>query len=168
MNYFTADLHFGHKNIIKYCNRPFNDEDEMDKTIINNWNGIVTARDTVYILGDFTKIREPEVINAYLKKLNGNKVLILGNHDEFIKENSTLLNFSEVCDYKELTIDGKKIILFHYPLLEWNDKKNGAICLHGHLHGKVKNVCNISGLFDVGVDANNFSPVSLEDILNSF
>lgn len=167
MIYFTSDLHFGHKNIIKYCNRPFNNEEEMDETIIRNWNSVVKEQDTVYILGDFTKICETNIINDYLKKLNGTKTLLIGNHDEFINNNISLLDFDEVCEYKELTINTQKVILFHYPLLEWNAKKEGAICLHGHVHGKTKNACNISGLYDVGVDANNFYPVSLENILNS-
>lgn len=168
MIYFTADLHFRHKNIIKYCARPFKDEDEMDEAIIKNWNSVVTTADTVYILGDFTKICDYQIINSYLAKLNGKKILLLGNHDEYIKENFNLLDFKEVCEYKELVINERKIILFHYPLLEWNDKKNGAICLHGHLHGKTRNICNIVGLFDVGVDANKFFPVSLDSVLNSF
>jgi calcineurin-like phosphoesterase family protein len=167
MIYFTSDLHLGHKNIIKYCNRPFKDEKEMDDVLISNWNSVVEKDDFVYILGDFTKICKSAIINDYLIKLNGKKILIFGNHDEFIKKNIQLFDFYEVCDYKELIINSKEIVLFHYPIFDWKNKKNGAICLHGHVHGKTQDVCNIFGLFDVGVDANNFYPVSLENLLNS-
>lgn len=165
MIYFTADLHFGHKNIIKYCDRPFEDEIEMDKTIISNWNSVVKDQDTVYVIGDFTKLCDCKTINNYLKQLNGKINLLLGNHDEYIRDNLAFLNFNEVYDYKEIVIANQKVILFHYPIFEWNDKKNGAICLHGHTHSKSKTSFNIPNLYDVGVDANNFYPVLLDKIL---
>lgn len=167
MIYFTSDLHFGHLNIIKYCNRPFSDVEEMDKILIDNWNRRVNKNDTVYILGDFIKNGDHNVINNYLSQLNGSKILILGNHDGYIKINHQLLNFSRVSSYEELELDDKQIILFHYPMLEWKNKNSGAICLHGHIHSKKRNCFNIKNLYDVGVDANSFSPITLKEILET-
>ena len=111
MIFFTSDTHFGHENIIKYCNRPFSSAKEMDECLINNWNGVVSDSDTVYILGDFLKNGDCQIINDYLKRLNGEKYLILGNHDEYIKDNSCKLDFKGVYDYKEITIQDKVSLL---------------------------------------------------------
>lgn len=167
MIYFTNDLHFGHLNIIKYCSRPFLNVEEMDKTLIDNWNRRVNKNDTVYILGDFIKNGDCKTINNYLLQLNGSKILILGNHDDYIRKNYKLLDFSHVGDYEELEIENKQIILFHYPIIEWKNKKVGAICLHGHTHSKKRNCFNIKNLYDVGVDANSFSPITLREIIET-
>ena len=80
MIYFTSDTHFQHTNIIKYCNRPFKDVDEMNERLINNWNSIVSNDDTIYHPGDFCLSNDKEIINIF-KRLNDNKILICGNHD---------------------------------------------------------------------------------------
>ena len=85
MIYFISDTHFHHHNIINYCNRPFKDVNEMNKIIINNWNNIVTENDTVYHLGDFCLFSDEEIKNIF-NKLNGNKILIRGNHEYLIEE----------------------------------------------------------------------------------
>ena len=79
MNYYIADTHFGHDNIIRFSNRPFNSADEMDKAIIANWNKKVKPDDDVYILGDFAY--KGKDYRYYIKQLNGNKHLVIGNHD---------------------------------------------------------------------------------------
>lgn len=81
-NYYIADLHLGHANIIRFDNRPFADLTEMHDTILNNWNSRVTGNDTVYVIGDFIWAKESEW-PFYLGPLAGNKVLITGNHDPF-------------------------------------------------------------------------------------
>lgn len=167
MIYFTSDLHFGHLNIIKYCNRPFLSVEEMDNALIDNWNRRVNKNDTVYILGDFMKNGDYKTINNYLLRLNGSKILILGNHDDYIKKNHELLYFSLVSNYEELEIEHKQIILFHYPIIEWKNKNSGSICLHGHTHAKKRNCFNIKNLYDVGVDANTFSPITLQEIIET-
>ena len=144
MIYFTSDLHFGHLNIIKYCNRPFLSVEEMDNALIDNWNRRVNKNDTVYILGDFMK-----------------------NGDYKTKKNHELLYFSLVSNYEELEIEHKQIILFHYPIIEWKNKNSGSICLHGHTHAKKRNCFNIKNLYDVGVDANTFSPITLQEIIET-
>lgn len=136
-NFVTSDLHFGHKNIIKYENRPFQNIEEMDMTIIDIWNNTVSKEDTVYILGDFSWYKG-EKTNLILKQLKGNKILIKGNHDKnFLKDikfDKSL--FQEICDYKEIKINKTKIIMCHYPIIDWNGKNNGSIHLYGHVHTK--------------------------------
>lgn len=167
MIYFTSDLHLGHGNIIKYCNRPFKNAEEMDESIIARWNGRVEKDDTVYILGDFTKAESADVINAYLCRLKGRKILIAGNHDDFIKQNAPLLKFDGVYDYKELKTGGVYAVLFHYPILSWNRMQSGAVCLHGHVHGKTADCLGIENLYDVGVDAHDFLPVTLMEVITN-
>ena len=79
--YFISDLHLGHENIIRLCERPFSDVDEMNKKLIKNWNNKVTAKDDVYIIGDIA-YRSKEDVSSIVNQLNGRKHLIIGNHDE--------------------------------------------------------------------------------------
>ena len=108
--FFTADTHFGHKNIINYCERPFSSVEEMDQTLITNWNMVVSECDVVYHLGDFV-FGCPERIR---KRLNGRIFLILGNHDKFGKKWHSL--FEGVFQIHEY----KNIIMCHYPIRYWN------------------------------------------------
>lgn len=161
MIYFTSDLHFGHYNIIKYCNRPFKSVEDMDETIINNWNNIVKEDDNVFILGDIT-LSSQSVAEKYLERLKGNKYLIIGNHDMIQKSNMLIWEK----DYCELSHKCKLFVLSHYPFLEWNGMYRGSIHLHGHQHNHSDYNKNQKCLrYDVGVDANDFRPVSIEKII---
>ena len=80
-DYFIADTHFGGENIRRYENRPFETATEMDEKLIENWNNVVTAEDTVYMLGDFSDYADAEKDAEILQKLNGTKILVMGNHD---------------------------------------------------------------------------------------
>ena len=71
--FVIADLHLGHENIIKYCNRPFKDANHMNETIVNNWNSVVSDGDIVYILGDFSMKFDQEKTKTILDRLNGKK-----------------------------------------------------------------------------------------------
>jgi len=155
--YFTADTHFGHRNIIKYCNRPFKSVHEMNETMIKNWNDVVDSRDTVYHLGDFGF----KGIDLILPRLNGNIHLIHGNHDSSaVKRNKRFITSSPI---KEIKINGIKTVLHHYSMRVWNASFHGSFHLFGHSHGTLPPY----GLsFDVGVDAWNFMPISEECILN--
>ena len=82
MTYFIADTHFGHENIIKYCNRPFNTKEEMNSHMIKEWNSIVKQDDVIYVLGDFALMMSREQIKEIINLLNGYKILIMGNHDK--------------------------------------------------------------------------------------
>lgn len=134
MNRYIADLHFSHSNIIRFDSRPFNSVEEMNETLINNWNRAVKNGDTTYILGDFCWGKEPEWIEI-LNKLNGNKVLIRGNHD--LKQMSRNLKdkFLYIKDRHEISDCGKKLILSHYPELAYKSSYNpNVFMLHGHVH----------------------------------
>lgn len=134
LNYYISDLHFGHTNIIRFDGRPFSSAQEMENVLIENWNRVVTKSDTVYILGDFCWNKEPEWIRI-LDKLNGSKVLISGNHD--LKNMSSQLRrrFADVKDYKEITDNGKRIVMCHYPIMMYRSSYNPDVyMLHGHTH----------------------------------
>lgn len=132
--FYTSDLHIGHANVIRFDNRPFKSVEEMDATLIKNWNETVSAEDTVYILGDFCWLTDTEWANI-LSKLNGSKVLIRGNHD--IKNMSTNVkkHFQDVKDYKEISDNGRRVIMCHYPIPFYKkDYDANTYMLYGHLH----------------------------------
>ena len=168
MIYFTADLHFGHTNIIKYCNRPFDSVEQMDKSLIKNWNATVSQKDEVYILGDFT-MRGPGHAKAYLSALSGSKYLILGNHDVFLHEfGETEGWFEWVKDYAVISYGGLSFVLFHYPIVEWYRFGKGSVHLHGHLHNSPPAATQIPSTvraFNVGVDVCGYTPVSVNEIV---
>lgn len=135
MNYFIADLHFGHKNCLSFDNRPFTDIEKHDQTLIENWNNAVGMDDDVYILGDISWHNATKTIEIF-KSLNGNKHLIKGNHDGKLLKNRELQSlFVEICDYKELTLDdGRGIVLCHYPIPCFKNHFYNWIHLYGHVH----------------------------------
>ena len=164
--FFTSDTHWGHNNIIRFCNRPFFTVEEMDEALIDNWNEVVGVEDTVYHIGDMffcNATRSAEILNH----LNGNINIVLGNHDKVIRANKPLQQkFSMIMDdLDEITIDNHKIVLCHYPLISWNNASRGAIMLHGHIH-KTDNNYTQEGRrqWDVGVDNNFMYPVSWDTI----
>lgn len=172
MIYFTADLHFYHDNIIRIKNRPFPNSEKMNQALINNWNKTVNANDEVYILGDVT-MKGAEYAKEVLGQLRGRKYLIKGNHDRYInQEGFDSSIFVWIKDYHEMIYKNKGFVLFHYPIEEWNHFFRGSIHLHGHQHNAaIYNYMNLEkGLrrFDVGVDANNMTPVSIDYILEFF
>jgi calcineurin-like phosphoesterase family protein len=167
--YFTADLHLNHTNIIKYENRPYSTIEEMNESLIENWNRVV-AKDTdeVYILGDFA-ISSGDKANGYLHRLRGKKYLVLGNHDSFAKDkgfDATLVEW--VKDYYVLRHNKMKFVLFHYPIAVWDSQDRGAIHLYGHIHSKQHHqaVPLLKNAFNVGVDVCGYAPVGVEDIQN--
>ena len=172
MIYLTADCHFGHTNIINHCNRPFSSVEEMDAVLIQNWNETVKKNDEIYILGDFT-MRTSEVAHDYLTKLNGRKYFIRGNHDRFLENFEPYeSDFEWVKDYHRLIYNGQRIIMFHYPILEWDQIHRGAYHCYGHVHNNKVSaerlaVLDGSRAINVGVDVNNYRPVSIKDILKS-
>lgn len=167
--FFTSDLHFGHNNILKYENRPFKDINEMDIQLIRNWNAVVGKNDEVYILGDVSFHKDSHKTLNILRKLNGRKYLILGNHDKnIIKDSKLREQFEWVQDYSKITIDGVKVVMFHFPIQVWDERHHNAIHLYGHIHsnvGKHTMEYDIPNSYNVGVDVNNYTPVSFEEIL---
>lgn len=154
--FFTADTHFGHANIIHYCNRPYSSVKEMDEALIENWNSVVGPKDEVFHVGDFSFSNQPR---DYFNRLNGRKVLVFGNHDSRATKD---LPWANVARLLELKFHGLKVTLCHYAMQVWNHSHHGAIQLFGHSHGQLAG--NRQQL-DVGVDCWNYTPVTLEQIL---
>ncbi len=172
MIYFTSDLHFGHKNIMRYAERPFETTEEMDQALIDNWNTRVNANDEVYILGDVT-MRGGEFANEKLSQLKGRIYLIKGNHDYYAdRKNYDPWRLEWIKDYHVVHYQNEQFVLFHFPILEWDRKFHGAYQLHGHQHNhadyNIKNRADGIRRYDVGVDANNYAPVSIEEIMRFF
>jgi calcineurin-like phosphoesterase family protein len=149
--FFTSDNHFYHRNILKYCadTRQGEDIDDMHEIMIENWNEDVGPNDIVYILGDFSFANGPKTL-AILKRLNGIKRLIKGNHEYWITP-ETEAQFDWIKEYHEMKFDGEKVIMFHYPIKEWNHMHHGAFHLFGHVHGEDMEIAGRA--MDVGIDA---------------
>ena len=132
MKFYISDLHIGHKNILKFDNRPFTSLEEMEKTIINNWNGVVKKNDEIYILGDMFWHNENAV--EVLKQLNGRKYLITGNHDRVNSEMSKYFIWQKKLE--TISDCGTKLVLCHYPIAHWEGQFHNpkTIHLYGHIH----------------------------------
>ncbi|MDR0307085.1 MAG: metallophosphoesterase [Chitinispirillales bacterium] len=168
MIFYIADLHLGHKNIIKFCERPFSSVEEMNKTFIENWNEVVDESDTVYIIGDFA-YRSALSTKPVLEKLKGIKHLITGNHDRgWMKNIKPEEYFASVSPLAEIDDGDTHVILCHYPMLSWNRAAYGAVHIHGHIHNSIKGrtiaILKDMNAYNAGVDVNYFKPVTLEQL----
>ena len=166
--FFIADTHFGHENILRFCNRPFNNAAEMDACIYDNWSAVVGQNDTVYHLGDVVFRDREKVLETItrIRKLPGKKYLIPGNHD-WRYPGMLSDAFAEVLPpIFETSIPIKHgsqgVVLCHYPIMSWNGLYKGTIQLYGHVHGRIP---GNNRQVDVGVDNWEFSPVRMETIL---
>jgi calcineurin-like phosphoesterase family protein len=160
--WFTADLHFGHPNIIEHSNRPFADATEMDAYWLEKWNDTVDKKDRIYILGDFYW-KNKNACKDLLNKLKGNKYCILGNHDSAIQgENERF--FESISDTKFVRFKREQypyieefefgVFMSHYPHVSWLQKHRNSIMIHGHCHGNIDNYnANSSDIrVDIGID----------------
>ena len=154
MYYFTADLHFDHKNIIKYCKRPFSSVEEMNDALIYNWIDTVKSNDVIVVAGDVTLHTNYDIVyNRFLKHLPGNKIYLKGNHDYWLKEKRYLYH---------KTIEGQFIAVSHYPMRTWKNSNHKSWNLHGHSHGTLE---PLRRQYDVGVDNNDYKPISFEEFV---
>jgi len=177
-NWITSDCHFGHSNIIKYCNRPFKNVKENDDTILNNINSLVSnPNDHLYILGDFC-FGDPY---HYIQKINcKNLHFVIGSHDK--KMWRCKQYFIEFKDKIITTLNNHIFVMTHCCHLTWEKSHWGSIHLYGHSHGrlgrvddpevpenKYRTAINLilsrAKSMDVGVDTNNFKPYSIEEII---
>ena len=175
MIYFSSDQHFFHYNVIWMCKRPFADLDEMHSALINNWNSVVEEADDIYILGDFSFKGSGAQVNEVLQQLKGKKYLIKGNHERYLSDKDFDDSvFEWIKDYDVINYKDARFILFHYPILEWAHYHRKSIHLYGHIHNNTSHVVednarlSVLGLraINVGVDSNNFFPISVEEIYN--
>lgn len=166
--FLAADTHFGHALMLKLeaCARPFANTDEMDQCLIDNWNAVVHPNDTVWHLGDFAMRLDERRVAQIFHALNGTKKLIVGNHDVDKKGDLLAslkrLPWAEVAHAAEITHDGQRIMLSHYAGYIWNAQHRGAYLAFGHSHGKV---LGLPGSIDVGVDAQDFRPITVEEFV---
>lgn len=187
--WFTSDTHFGHANIIKYCNRPFGGIYHMDETLVNNWNAVVGDTDVVYHLGDVA-LGAFDRWDEILTSLNGYKVLLVGNHDRIFKGekertqerfyNDYAKWFDEIWDHYTTNLsNGQQVNLSHFPYNgdshdgdryeEYRTPDRGVPLIHGHTHSDKILSRSSKGTLQVhvGVDAWNYSPVSEEQVINA-
>ena len=168
---YTGDIHFGHSNVIGFDQRPFADANEMDRVLIELWNGRVQPDDTVYIVGDFC-YRSQHDAEWYLRQLKGHKILILGNHDMPILENPKALHYLEgVEKMMHVQDEGRQICLCHFPIAEWNGYFKGSWHIYGHIHNK-RNAAyefmkNQDRALNAGCMINNYMPVTFKELVRN-
>jgi len=157
MKFFTSDLHIGHKNIIKYCDRPFltqdgfPDADAMRAQLVKNFCEVIKPGDELYFLGDLAF--DVNTTRDFLNAVPGVKFMVWGNHDPHRKERKGLEGaFVKTADLMEVKLmDGVKATLCHYPMLRWNSSHFGTYHLHGHTHAQLRYPAP-ARILDVGVD----------------
>jgi len=182
MIYFSSDHHFYHTNIIRYCKRPFETVEQMNEEMVKRWNEVVQPEDTVYYLGDFAMAYR--AVEVFAPKLNGEKYLIMGNHDlchPCNKKKSEIgrrvyleAGFKTLELEKTIEIAGQEVLLTHMPYSQkdpanpydlkhqqYRPKDDGKWLLHGHIHEKWKQK---DRMINVGVDVWDFYPVSITKI----
>ncbi len=170
--FMSSDQHFGHSNILKpsHCNRPFANVNEMNAALIANWNGVVTEKsDIVFVIGDLACFHK-EPLKYYIDQLNGKIYLVFGNHDKTSKQQPGLYEWtSGDADEVQLTLPGKRTLaLCHKPLWSWEKSFHGVPLLYGHIHSGPHNAkppAPMPNSLDVGVDANDFTPIPLLDAI---
>lgn len=185
--WFTSDTHFGHKNIIKFCDRPFKDVSHMNEILINNWNSVVHPEDTVYHLGDVA-LGPWEAWNGVLSRLNGTKHLVIGNHERIFKGNKQRMVerfrpvyqqwFDTITSRRNLTLTNAEAVnLSHFPYTGDSHGQDryaenrladyGVPLIHGHTHeDQIVSRTTMGTLqIHVGVDAWDYYPVSEEQII---
>lgn len=155
--YFISDLHIGHKNIISFSGRPFENVDEMNKSIIEELQK-TKENDIIFNLGDVFWNINSKITKEILTSIPARKFLVLGNHDNRDELKKTGM-FEMVEDELEIMIEHKGAdygcTLSHYPMLSWNHKIYGTFMIHGHCHGNLDGVNTASPdlRLDVGVDS---------------
>lgn len=164
----TSDLHFGHKNIMTFCRearaRFKLDLEYMNEAMVKEWNDLIAPEDTVYILGDVAFLPAQKA-TEYMRRLNGNKILVEGNHDrKLLQDRNFRDEFVEVHKYLDVNYNGTKVVMFHYPIAEWDQMHRGAVHLHGHLHGGESGM-EAFRCRDMGMDATGRIAVTIEDAI---
>ncbi len=161
----TSDTHFGHHNIIEYCQRPFDNVDQMNRVMMKNWNDVVAPDDTVIHVGDFA-MGPIDLHQGYFNQLNGQKYLIQGNHD---KKHTLTLGWCGVFDDFRMVTPYGDVFFSHHPIMSPDyraemEKDGVVIFIHGHQHNHPDRAIK-GNLVDVGVDAWGFAPVRLKDLV---
>ena len=172
MNYYVSDLHFGHANVIKFDNRPFETVEEMDRVMIENWNARVSDEDHVYIVGDLI-FRSGNAPEWYLKQLKGHKHLVVGNHDhKWLKgmmEEKREKFFDDIQQMMFIMDQGNEIHLCHFPIAEWAKFHGGAYHIYGHIHNRTDDAYQFLKQYDHALNAavsiNHYMPVTFQELV---
>jgi len=165
--FVTSDTHFNHNKDFIYGARGFQTVDEMNETIIANWNSIVTDEDTVYMLGDVLMEEDLQAGLRLVSRLKGNKYLAFGNHDTEarIKAFQTNHFFKEINLGFRIKYGKKTYILTHYPTVTANGEDTRTVNLFGHTHQNSNFFENRPYMYHVGMDSHNCTPVLLDDVI---
>lgn len=166
--FITSDIHFSHKNIMSFCPdsraRFKGDVAYMDNKIILEWNERIGEEDLVYILGDVAFCPWERAV-SYLRSMNGRKILVKGNHDsKLVKSPQFVECFESVHDYLKITHNGTQVVMFHYPIAEWDQMHRGAVHFYGHLHGGRSGLEKYRAV-DVGMDGNMCYPHDMDHLI---
>jgi calcineurin-like phosphoesterase family protein len=138
----------------------------MNEAMVKEWNDLIAPEDTVYILGDVAFLPADKA-TGYMRRLNGRKILVEGNHDRKLLQDDDFRNeFAEVHKYLDINYNGTKVVMFHYPIAEWDQMHRGAVHLHGHLHGGESGM-EAYRCRDMGMDATGMIAISMEDAIAS-
>lgn len=167
--FVTSDLHFGHDRGFLYAPRGFENIEDHDETVIQNWNSIVEPEDEVYILGDLMLNNNEHGIEC-IKRLNGHLHIIYGNHDTDARKtlyenlNLEIHRWAEVIKYRKYNF-----YLSHFPTMTGNLEAESLhqclINLYGHTHQQFNFYQDIPFMYHVGLDSHNNYPVLLDDII---
>lgn len=182
--FFTADTHFGHENVIRFDNRPFNSVEDMDREMIKRWNNKVDKGDIVYVLGDMIWKSMTNNAEHLIKSLNGQIILIKGNHDRFIANAKAKKALAGIKDYDDIVVtlaDGsmRRCVLSHYFMPFYSAHQYKTILLHGHSHCSEESIIELeiakdlnkrgflNEIYNVGCMHWNYEPVTLDEILSA-
>ncbi len=175
MIYYTSDLQLGDQRIFDLCSRPFNSLDDLETKLIKKWNDKVTANDIVYILGDISGEDLKHALEL-INSLNGQKHLILGNHDiNHIAQIKKSGIFASISTLKFINDENRKVCLCHYPIMDWSCGSEMIYHVYGHIHNKtikqgvlyeeIKNFYKDKPAFNSSIDMTGFEPVALNELI---
>lgn len=178
--WFTSDLHFGHRNVIRFCNRPFADEKEMGQSLIENWNNTVGDNDIVFVLGDTFWFNDSHSIKKVLSQLKGKDIYILpGNHDDFdhyYRVDDMRIHLCADIVVVWITEENqpkREVWLSHYPMMTWPHRENGAYQFFGHIHSQPDKFDGVDqdlplhwNQADVGCDFWEWTPIDIDTLIS--
>lgn len=162
--WYTADPHFGHENVIEFCDRPFSSAEEMDRVLLSNMRKRIDRKDEIWILGDFAYgplAKKRDYLSYVFGQIPCNaRHLVVGNHDHQPTLDLPWTSVHQLVEVRDGSLKQNNT-LCHYPMVTWNHSRRGALQLFGHVHD---NWLGSRNSVNVGVDVWDFAPVTMEEI----